>query len=181
MSDHATNRQASVVAVRVLTTVVFLGGSALGALPPAAGAGTPVPSLGDMVALCGHFRPILLPDGRALCSHGADPAPDGVDSRVPHSLAPGRSQGLIFHDPPGDAPSKASATPGIGCYGDGRDGNRVQAIYAVPVDHPDRFSQVVPFIRQWAAETDAVFQRARARQGGTRRIRIVDARTAISS
>jgi ribosomal protein L24E len=172
MSYSATHRR--IVGVRVLSTVVFLGGAVFGAIPPASGAGTPVPSLGEMTTLCGHFRPILLPGGRALCTHGADPAPDGVDDRTPQPLnAPGRSQGLIFHDPPGDAPSKAAATPGIGCYGDGRDGNRVQAIYAVPSDRTDRYSQVVPSIRQWAAETDAVFQASAAQTGGTRRIRFV--------
>ncbi len=167
---------------RLLTTVVFTGGAAFGAVPSAAEArfsgaaeaGLPAPSVADMVALCGTFRPIQLPDGRALCTHGPDPAPDGVDFRVPHPLvAPGRAEGLIFDDPPGGPPSRAAATPGIGCYGNGQDGNRVQAIYAFPADRPDRYGQTVPFIRQWAAETDAVFQASAAQTGGTRRIRFV--------
>ncbi len=173
MSDSRRCSRA-LVAGRVLAAVVFMGGAAFGPLPQSAGAGTPAPSLQDMVALCGTFRIIPLRDGRALCTHGADPAPDGVDFRVPQPLhAPGRAQGLIFHDPPGDAPTKAAATPGIGCYGDGRDGNRVQALYAVPGDRRDRYSQVLPSIRQWAAETDAVFQASAAQTGGTRRIRFV--------
>jgi hypothetical protein len=164
----------TLVAGRVLAAVVFMGGAAFGPLPRSAGAGTPARSLQDMVTLCGTFRIIPLPDGRALCTHGSDPAPDGVDFRVPHPLnAPGRAQGLIFHDPPGGPPTKAAAAPGIGCYGDGRDGNRVQALYTVPSDRPDRYSEALPFIRQWAAETDAVFQASAAQTGGTRRIRFV--------
>ena len=161
------------VAGRLLATVIFTGGAGFGTLPPPA-EGARVPGVADLAAQCGTFRIIPTPDGRVLCTHGADPAPDGVDFRVPQPLnPPGTSQGLIFQDPPGDAPSKAAATPGIGCYGDGHDGNRVQAIYAVPVDHPDRYGQVQPLIRQWAAETDAVFQASAAQTGGTRRIRFV--------
>ena len=173
MSESRSSSRA-VAFGRVLTAVVFLSGAAFGSLPQRAGADTPAPSLEEMVALCGSFRIIPLPDGRVLCTHGSDPAPDGVDFRVPQPLSPpGRAEGLIFHDPPGDAPSKAAATPGIGCFGDGRDGNRVQAMYAVPADRPDRYAQVLPSIRQWAAEMDAVFQASAAQTGGTRRVRFV--------
>jgi hypothetical protein len=158
------------VAGRLLTTLIFAGGAVFGALP-AAGARVPEPDLG---LLCGTFKVIRPPDGRALCTHGPDPAPDGVDYRVPRPpVAPGRAQGLLFPDPPGDAPSRAAASPGIGCYGNGQDGNRVQAIYAFPADHADRYAQMVPSIRQWAAETDAVYQSSAAQTGGTRRIRFV--------
>jgi ribosomal protein L24E len=129
----------------------------------------PVP----LEAMCGPHRVIRLPDGRALCTHGADPAPDGVDVRVAHPLVPGQAQGLLFPDPPGGAPTFAATTPGIACYGDGTDGNRVQAIYAFPSGRPDRYNQALPYIRQWAAETDAVFQSSAAQTGGTRRVRFV--------
>jgi Calx-beta domain-containing protein len=174
MARHPRLSRAT-VAGRLLATVIFTGGAGFGTLPPPAEAeAARVPAVADLAAQCGTFRIIPTPDGRVLCTHGPDPAPDGVDYRGPQSLnAPGRAQGLIFHDPPGDAPSKAAATPGIGCYGDGRDGNRVQAIYAVPVDRTDRYFQVLASIRQWAAETDAVFQASAAQTGGTRRIRFV--------
>jgi hypothetical protein len=82
---------------------------------------------------------------------------------------------LLFPDPPGGAPVQrtSKAAPGIGCYGDGHSGNRVQAVYAVPADRADRYDQVVASIRQWAADTDAVFQASAAKTGGTRRIRFV--------
>ncbi|HVW31200.1 MAG TPA: Calx-beta domain-containing protein, partial [Acidimicrobiia bacterium] len=137
--------------------------------------GTPeTPSLRDMVTMCGSHRIIPTPDGRALCTHGSDPAPDGVDFHVPQPLAtPGQPRGLLFPDPPGGAPTYAAATPGIGCYGNGTDGNRVQAVYAFPADRSDRYNQVLASIRQWAAETDAVFQASAAQTGGTRRVRFV--------
>jgi len=173
MSDNRWSRRASAPA-RVLLTVVFVAGAAFGAVPKSAGAGTPAPSVRDMVALCGTFRIIPTADGRALCTHGSDPAPEGVDFHVPRPLVPpGQAQGLLFPDPPGSGPSRAAATPGIGCYGTGQDGKRVEAIYAFPADHPDRYNQVVPSIRQWAAETDAVFQASASQTGGTRRIRFV--------
>ena len=155
----------------LLTTMTFPSGAAFGAPSPVTEARVP---LRDMIALCGHFHVIPTPDGRALCTHGPDPAPPGVDFRVPQPPAtPGRPNGLLFPDPPGDAPTKAAAQPGIGCYGDGQDGNRVEAVYAFPADHPDRYNQMLPSIRQWAAETDAVFQGSAAQTGGTRRIRFV--------
>jgi ribosomal protein L24E len=124
--------------------------------------------------ICGDLSVIRLRGGRALCTHGPDPAPPGIDVSVPQPLvAPGRAQGLLLPDPPGDAPVQAAASPGIACYGDGQGGNRVQAVYAVPADRPDRYDQVVPSIRQWAAGTDAVFQTSAAKTGGTRRIRFV--------
>ena len=171
---NSRRRSHALVAGRVLAAVVFMSGAALGPLPQSAAAGTPAPSLEEMVALCGSFKIIPTADGRVLCTHGSDPAPDGVDFRVPQPLSvPGRAEGLIFHDPPGGAPTKAAATPGIGCFGDGRDGNRVQALYAVPGDRRDRFGEVLPSIRQWAAEMDAVFQASAAQTGGTRRVRFV--------
>ncbi|MDQ1568466.1 MAG: hypothetical protein QOF96_3346 [Actinomycetota bacterium] len=161
---------------RVVATVIFIAGAAFGELSPPADADLAAarPAVPDLAALCGTFRVIRPPDGRALCTHGPDPAPPGVDFHVPRPpIAPGRADGLLFPDPPGDAPSRAAATPGIGCYGNGQDGNRVQAIYAFPSDHPDRYGQMVPSIRQWAAETDAVYQSSAAQTGGTRRIRFV--------
>ena len=163
-------------AVPLLIAGVLLGilplraSSPVGAIPLV----PEVPSLQDMVAMCGTHRFIPTEDGRALCTHGPDPAPEGVDFRVPQPpVTPGQPRGLLFPDPPGSAPTFAAATPGIACYGNGIEGNRVQAIYAFPAGRPDRYNQLVPSIRQWAAETDAVFQGSAARTGGTRRVRFV--------
>ncbi|HLF40105.1 MAG TPA: Calx-beta domain-containing protein [Acidimicrobiia bacterium] len=147
-------------------------------VPVAGAAGNPAGSPGlaslDLAAMCGNLSVIRLPDERALCTHGPDPAPPGIDIHEPQSLvAPGRAHGLLFPDPPGDAPGQAATTPGIACYGDGTSGNRVHALYAVPADRVDRYDKVLPSIRQWAAEMNAVFQSSAAKTGGTRRIRFV--------
>ena len=170
------------LAGRLLTTLTFITGAVFGGTLPAAFSlsvpGAPKAqapaSVAEMIRLCGHFHKIPTPDGKVLCTHGPDPAPPGIDSKVPQPpVTPGRANGFLFPDTPGDAPSHAAAQPGIGCYGDGQDGMRVQAVYAFPADHPDRYNQMVPSIRQWAAETDAVFQTSAAQTGGTRRIRFV--------
>jgi ribosomal protein L24E len=145
-------------------------------LTRAGAAGTPTASRWRSLpdGVCGWRIPVRLAGGALLCTHGPDPAPAGVDPRVPRPLAGGpHPQGLLFPDSPGTTPSTAKAAPSIACYGDGQSGNRVQAVYAVPAGHPDRYDQVVPSIRQWAAETDAVFQASAAKTGGVRRIRFV--------
>ncbi len=126
---------------------------------------------------CGNVTEIKLPSGAVMCTHGADPAPDGVDPGIPWTpwtpSTGAHPQGLLFPDPPGGPPARAAAERGIACYGDGTSGNRVQAVYAYPADRPDRFNDVVGSIRQWAADTDGVFQDSAAKTGGTRRIRFV--------
>jgi len=162
------------VAGRLATAVVFLAGVFFFGILPSAGGQVTTAAPRQLARMCGALKVIHLPDGRAECTHGPDPAPPGVDFRVARPLdGVGRTQGQIFPDPPGDGPTHAAGTPGIGCYGDGQDGQRVQAIYAVPADQPDRYDQVAPFIRQWAAETDAVFQASAAQTGGIRRIRFL--------
>ncbi|HEV7861841.1 MAG TPA: Calx-beta domain-containing protein [Acidimicrobiia bacterium] len=142
---------------------------ALAGRPPIAGSAVPENACGT------HLRRIPLPYGD-LCTHGPDPAPPGIDFKVPQPLAGGaHPAGLLFPDPPGGAPVSRTAkvAPGIGCYGDGSSGNRVQAVYAFTADHADRYDAVVASIRKWAAETDGVFQASAAKTGGTRRIRYV--------
>jgi Calx-beta domain-containing protein len=142
---------------------------------PAAPA-SPSPSAGAPEALaCGGLQAIPLAGGQLMCTHGPDPAPDGVDPTVPQPLAGGgHPQGLLFPDPSGGPRGAvANAAPTIACYGDGESGNRVQAVYAVPADRPDRYDKVLGSIRLWAAEMDTVFQQSAAKSGGSRRIRFV--------
>jgi hypothetical protein len=174
MSGRSSFLRAPVIG-RLATTLVFTAGALFGTTVTAGARGQGSgPDIREMRALCGTFRVIQTPEGHVMCTHGADPSEFGVDFRVPRPLTPpGRAEGLIFDDPPGEAPSRAAATPGIGCYGNGQDGNRVEALYALPAGRPDRYNQVLPLIRQWAAETDAVFQNSAAQTGGTRRVRFV--------
>ncbi|MGH8991269.1 MAG: Calx-beta domain-containing protein, partial [Acidimicrobiia bacterium] len=128
-----------------------------------------LPGLG----VCGNLQEIPLPTGQVACTHGPDPAPDGVDIRVP--FEPGKARtGLLFPDPPtGRTTAEAAGPGGIRCYTDGTGGRRVHAIYARPSDRPDRYAQVVGSIRTFAAETDEVFRATAARYGAVRHIRFV--------
>ena len=133
---------------------------------------------------CEHLKEIPLQKAAIgeLCTHGPDPAPEGVDPKKPRPLLPdgpvGSMPGPTYVVPtPGGPPTEprtaAANFPGIACYGDGQSGNRVQAVYAVPADRPDRYDEVVGSIRQWAADIDGVFQASSAKTGGSRRIRFV--------
>ena len=66
----------------------------------------------------------------------------------------------------------ALATRGIACVGDGTSGNRVQAVYAYTAGH-NRSTAVLPLIRRYAAQVDAVFRASAAALGGSRRVRWV--------
>ena len=88
------------------------------------------------------------------CSHGPDPAPSGVDVRR------GRGTEQVA------AEAAAGALGRIGCIGDGISDSRVQAIYAVAADRPDRSATVVPAIRSaYAPRVDWQFNQSAAETG----------------
>ncbi len=105
--------------------------------------------------------------GRVRCTHGPDPAPDGVDVRVRQEFA---------------APAAAAATPqagvaavqvGIPCYGTGSDGYRVQLIYVRLTGSPDRSATLFPNFATWAATANTVYVDSAAQTGGVRNVRFV--------
>lgn len=103
-------------------------------------------------------------DGRKnACTHGPDPAPEGVDVRVVPTTAELADATDLYATETG-----ASALP---CYGDGVTGQRVQAVYARAADVPDRFGEVAGLIPQWAARVDAVFAQSARETGGDRHVR----------
>jgi hypothetical protein len=77
------------------------------------------------------------------------------------------------------APAGLSALPGLAghvapsCSGTGTDGNRVQVIYAVESDDPDRYDAVLPILRQEIANVDDTFALSAAKDGGGLRVRWV--------
>lgn len=57
------------------------------------------------------------------------------------------------------------------CYGDGQSGKRVQVVYLVAADRPDRYSTVAAQIRTYAANADAALNESAGKRGGTAHIR----------
>lgn len=64
--------------------------------------------------------------GRPRCSHGPDEPLPGVDVSADAAT-------MVLPD----------SAPPVECYGDGTDGRRVQAVYAVAADRPDRYDALV--------------------------------------
>jgi hypothetical protein len=101
-------------------------------------------------------------DGTTMCSHGPDPATDGVDvqrHRTTEELANTTET------------TDGSGTGLVPCYGDGASGPRVQAIYVRSADVADRFTDISTLIPQWAGKADAVFASSAAATGGVRHVR----------
>jgi IPT/TIG domain len=97
------------------------------------------------------------------CTHGPDPAPLGVDVAAVRTTAMLRAA---------TAPTSAS-THTVPCVGSGKDGNRVQAIYAHVQGKTDRFNAVAPLIRTWAAQVNDTYNASAAETAGSRQIRFV--------
>ena len=99
-----------------------------------------------------------------LCTHGPDPAPEGVDVRVDRPAEVGATE---------PTSGFAAATSGIQCYGTGADGYRVQLIYARSSDRTDRYSTYAASFLQWAANVDLMTDASAAETGGSRHVRFV--------
>lgn len=98
-------------------------------------------------------------EGRFLgCTHGPDPFPAG-GTRIATVAAPGRAV--------------AAGTGGIACIGNGRSGNRVQAIYAHLNGTPNRLVSLKDEIKMYAAQTSDVFNASAADTNGSKQIRWV--------
>ena len=106
--------------------------------------------------------------GPVSCTHGPDPAPDGVDVRLSRSTAE-----LTSATAGRGAAVGAQAAPPLACYGDGTSGYRVQVIFARASDVADRFAALQSSLVQWSAAADTVVSASAAETGGVRHIRFV--------
>jgi len=121
-----------------------------------------------------------------------DPAPPGVDVKhllrtdellaraaARRALKAGRHDAMTTAAATGTAPTGVSALPGLtahvepSCTGNGVDGNRVQVLYVVESDDPDRFTSVLPILRDEVANVDDTFALSAAKDGGGLRVRWV--------
>jgi len=116
---------------------------------------------------CSNGFVVRLRGGRTGCTHGPDPAPRGHDVRRARSL----KQLTAAFD--GSGATTYGSGPSVECFGDGVDGNRVQAVYAYPAGGPDNYAEIAPLIRRWAAIVDGVFNDSAAETGGVRHVRFV--------
>jgi hypothetical protein len=109
-------------------------------------------------------------------------APRREDGDVPADsdvIADDRGVALVPDQPvlvpdaaPGDADFVLGAH-GVGCAGDGRDGNRVQVVYLYEFGEPSRYADYLGSFRAWAAGVDAIYDASAAETGGSRHIRFV--------
>ena len=66
-----------------------------------------------------------------------------------------------------------AATSTVPCDGDGTSGYRVQAMYVVEVGKPNRYAELLPSLKTWAAGAGTVVNRSAALTGGVRDVRWV--------
>ncbi len=97
--------------------------------------------------------------GTHQCTTGPEPMPEELQS----TAAGSGDDGVLD-------PSTPHAVP---CYGDGTSGARLQAIYAVSSDQPDRFNEVLSLVRTSAGYADEVYSESAAQTGGVRHLRWV--------
>jgi hypothetical protein len=123
--------------------------------------------------------------GAQVCSHGPDATTEfNYAAAKPTGSNAGGGKGGKPQPSPSPSPSPTSssspspspsATSTTGTSGGrcGTDGPRVQAIYAHAADVADGYSSLLPSLRQWVANTDAVFANSAAETGGVRRLRLL--------
>jgi hypothetical protein len=119
-------------------------------------------------ALCGgQLLEMIDQTGNAIgCTHGPDPAPEGIDARK-------ASEPEVTV---ADASTGVGTTYGNGsilCDGDGVNGNRIQLIYAHASDKPDRYDNYASSFQVWAANVDSEFVDSASETGGVRHVRYV--------
>jgi hypothetical protein len=101
-------------------------------------------------------------DGKKICTHGPDAAPQGVDVRMKPQIDELKASTA--------QPASSTSTHALPCYGDGQSGPRVQAIYARASDVPDRSAEIASLIPSWAANADAAFNGSAVQTGGIRHV-----------
>ena len=104
--------------------------------------------------------------GPPRCTHGPDPAPEGVDVRVARQPETSSETAAL-------RPETVARAAGTLCSGDGVSGPRVQLVYANFTGKPDRYASFASSFEVWAAAMDTVFDQSARETGGSRRVRFV--------
>jgi hypothetical protein len=122
-------------------------------------------------------------DGAWLCTHDDEPPP-GVDTTEMPSTEQLYADRYGVEEPvvvasdalvaAADAPvATVAATTSVACIDDGTSGPRVELVYARAADVPNRYSAVLPLIRQYAKDADDIINTSAGRVGDGRRVRYV--------
>jgi hypothetical protein len=140
---------------------------------PPTGAATRSPSRSTAPSALVRCEPGTL----SRCLH-ADVPPPGVDVRIRPTTAllrtrDGAGDDAVEAAQDAGVAAAAKRSTAVSCDGDGTSGDRVQAMYVVASDRPNRFTAIAPSIRAWAAGVDDVFNRSAALTGGVRHVRFV--------
>lgn len=149
----------------VATRTVAQTGAALASAPPAAA--SPVGA---------HARPVTAPSPPAL----VDASTVGAAARFGCSTLSGlrvcshgddRQLRAAQAGQEGSGRAASTTSTRIGCYGDGRSGARIQAVYARPVTSPDRLPGMLASFRGWAGALEKVVNDSAHQTKGARHVR----------
>jgi hypothetical protein len=114
-----------------------------------------------------------------VCTHGPDAAPPGRDVRKPRSVAELRraaglnSPAATARSTPGTVTVPTDGSGAIVCDGDGVTGKRVQVLYVVAADQPDRFLSLVDALGQYTLRADGQLNASARKSGSVRHFRFV--------
>ncbi len=111
------------------------------------------------------------------CTHGPDPAPAGVDVRVPVEAGTLAGTAAALPMP---APGPGTNGDGIACTGDGTSGYRVEAIYAT-AGGTDRYGEIAPLIQtSYAPFVEWQYRMSAVETGGEVHVPFVTAASSTS-
>ncbi len=146
-------------ALTLLTAITVAGAVLLTALPtlavPAAAATPATTKVARLTAPAAQVACSLVGDV-PVCSHGDDAR-----------LRPQSSAGE------GTRQQASTSSTRIGCYGNGRSGPRVQAVYARPIGSADRLPSMRASFRGWAGALDKAVDDSAHQTRGARHVRFV--------
>lgn len=168
-------RRTAAAAVTGITGVAALAAALTGA-PQALAGGAGGASAASLRAQTDLARSAVVVEdvtahGRTAEGYEGDEAPTGVDVHEQVSTADVIEAADTVADPA--AAAGIGSRISTGCSDDGTSGNRVQAVYVVANDRPDRYNEVVNALKSYSAGVDAVFLASAAESGGRRQIRWV--------
>lgn len=111
--------------------------------------------------LCAGLDGVTLPDGYVVCTHGDD-----------HGLRPthaaGQESAAEVDRPAGPVPTAPTQ-----CYGDGRNGQRVEVLFAHPASAGSRAGTLDADLRRWVGQVEWTVSASAARYGHRRHVRWV--------